>query len=773
MLTFMLTVVLAAIPLCSAAVAGVTTVDFLEVPGVDVNAAGPVLVQMDTERNRLIIANTLTSSLSVYDCGTRKISNIPLGGRAFQHLKSEAMTLNGRTGGVCLIGDGRVFVVDVEAGSAVTIPTDVQYESIAVDESSGNVFVVGRESKALGFIENGSNKIKERKWLDVREDLINLNATPPPPIRKVVADGSLGRIVAVDGMTPMVYTFSTGDGKMIEERSLPLEAGGRWHLAGYNEETHSLYLVIERVGREVVQAARIDVAGGDDVVVALPGYREGVAIIYNPTRDEVYVGYDNQASVHVVTFEGGGSLHEIAIPAYGNDAAAVDQDNDLLYIGSWAHGEVDVIDLKSRSMIKRMTGLGIIPHMFTNAFNPNDGLLYFPKGASAVNGTFGAAVTALDPNSGETTKIYNGWAPIDLIEMPTRESFFVFNSEDEFAEVRADGSYDLHRLPFDYPVQAIRNGDGDVYLSYGPHQSYWPTVYIWDAKNGVLTIDAEDLGYYDRRIPRQANRMALDKNGVLYFTQSNWGKEEQFVGLLPDPVRVYEANQRLRLVDEVQREITQRILEYDPATGWLYLVRVGEHDDSLSVLQVIDPVEKKVVKRLEVGLTATDLLFDDEFIYISNFDSKSVSIIDKSDYDAREVETGEHPLRLCRAAGEVFVLNHTGNSLQQLGGKGRTFKLPKKALPDNVFVWRDKAVITSHASDRLYVIQFDPETKKFSTLHEMEYPYGDVGYDTHNVSFYVRGQYGDVVFATTRAQTDSNLRLWITDFLSGKLFIIE
>ena len=36
--------------------------------------------------------------------------------------------------------------------------------------------------------------------------------------------------------------------------------------------------------------------------------------------------------------------------------------------------------------------------MFTMAFNPNNSRLYFPKGASAVNGTFGAAVTVLDPD---------------------------------------------------------------------------------------------------------------------------------------------------------------------------------------------------------------------------------------------------------------------------------------------------------------------------------------------------------------------------------------
>ena len=79
MLIFILAVVLVTGPLGVTVGAGVTTVDFLEVPGVDVNAAGPVLVRMDEARNRLIIANTLTSSLSVFDCGTKTLqSRTPL-----------------------------------------------------------------------------------------------------------------------------------------------------------------------------------------------------------------------------------------------------------------------------------------------------------------------------------------------------------------------------------------------------------------------------------------------------------------------------------------------------------------------------------------------------------------------------------------------------------------------------------------------------------------------------------------------------------------------
>ncbi len=769
-------------PIRSAADVSVRTVDFLEVPGLSVNAAGPVLVQIDVERNRLVAANTLSSSMSVVDCRDHTVKNIPLGGRALQHLKSEAMVIARKSGDVYLIGTSCLYVVDPDRQKSKTIPTEVQYESIAVDEETRNVFVVGRESESLGFLPADSGTLVSKKWVDTREDLINLNATPPPPIRKVIADNSIGRVVAIDGIDPALYLFNGENGELIESRPLPLESGGRWHLAGYDEEDHALFVVVERTDRKVVQAARIDVLGGDDVVVPLPEFTEGVGITFNPRRKEVYIPYDNHPSVHVVEFAGGGTFEEIRLPAYGNDAAAVDLDNDKLYIGSWAHGEVDVVDLKTRTLDKRITGLGIIPHMFTIAFNPNDGLVYFPKGASAVNGTFGAAVTALDPTTERTKKIYTGWAPIDLVEVAERGTFFVFNSEDQFAEVRADGTYDIHTLPYDYPVRSIAGPESKICLSYGPHQSYWPTVYIWDAKNGVLNISLRDrdrdsdLEFYDRRIPRQAHRMVVDRDGVMYFTQNNWGKEEQFLGVLQDPVRVFEANQRIRLGEDVEREITQRILEYDPVAHRLYLVRIGENDTDPSILQVIDPAQKKVLARVELGITATDLVFDDSHIYVANFDSRNVSVVDKVNYTVRERQTGNAPLKMCLVGGEVFVIDHIDNTIQEVGKGGKSYKLPQNTAgvrPNNVFEWRGNAVVTVHGPEAMSVVQFDPRTNKISTLHQLEYPFGNTHFDTRNVSFYVRGQYGDAVFEITQGSVDADGRLWITDFLSGKLFVLE
>ncbi|MBN1163001.1 MAG: hypothetical protein JXB45_00345 [Candidatus Krumholzibacteriota bacterium] len=751
----------------------VTRVDFLKGPGVEVNGAGPLLVMMDNQRQQLIAANTLSSSLTFVDCHTGSVKNVPLGGRALQHLKAEAMTFSTRTGTVYLIGIRCFHIADRSVGSPLTVPTGEQYESIAVDEATGNVFLAGRESKHLAFYQASSGKLKKLRWLDKEEQLVNLNATPPPPIRKVIADRDLGIIAAVDGIEPSLYLFRGKDGKLVSSRPLALAAGGRWHLAGYNREKHFLYLVTETAERKVTAAARIDIQGGDDRIVPLPGFTEGVGMIYNHLRDEVYIPYDNHASVHVAGFAGEGSLEEIMIPAYGNDASALDAENDILYVGSWAHGEVDVIDLEGRELRERITGLGIIPHMFTMAYDPQGGLIYFPQGATAVNGTFGAALNTLDPAAGRTGKIRTGWAPVDLIEIESRGSFLVFNSEDQFAEVFPDGTYRVHDLPYDYPLRAERSPRGDVYLSYGPHQSYWPTVYIWAAKNGILTIAADDLGFYDRRIPRQAMQLVVDDKGALYFTQNNWGKEEQFLGVLRDQVRLFEPGQRLTLADEVNRETTQRILKYDREAGRIYLVRVGESDDLPSILQVIDPDSSRVVRRVEVGLAAADLVFDREKIYVSNFDSKSVSVVNKTDGGVEEIKTGLNPLVLCRYGADVYLINHGGNTLQRLTGRGGTYEIPWKGNPDNLFTWREDLLITSHSEKALIISRFDPGKGKFELLHREEYPFGDTSFDSGNVSFYLRGQFGDALFTLTRGKEGSGERFWITDFLSGKLFILS
>jgi DNA-binding beta-propeller fold protein YncE len=757
----------------SAADVTVTAIDFLKEANLSVNGAGPVLVRMDALRNRLIVANTLSSSISFIDCRDHSVLNVPIQGRALQHLKAEALTLRRKTGEVYLIGSHCFSIASSDGAASKTIPTGTQFESIAVDEATGNAFLAGRESRELGFYSAKSGKLAMLPWLATREDLINLNATPPPPIRKVVAAPELNRIIGVDGFTSAIFLFDGRNGKLVDSRGVKLTSGGRWHLAGYDETTHRLYLVVETNTRRVIEAAKIDVLTGEGEVVPLPQFTEGVGIVYNPARDEVYIPYDNHPSVHVVDFKENGEVTEIKLPAYGNDASAVDSKNGILYVASWAQGEIDVVDIAGRKLVKRITDLGIIPHMFTIAHNPNNNLLYYPKGASAVNGTFGAAITALDPAAGAAKKIYTGWAPVDLVEVRARNSFFVFNSEDQFAEVRMDGKYELHRLPRDYPIESIVTPAGNVYLSYGPHQSYWPVVYIWGAKDGILGINTADLGFYDRRVPRQAQRMVFDAAGTLYFTQNLWGKEEQMLGTLADEIRLFEIGARITVPDTIERENTQRILRFDPGKNWIYLARVAEKDGDPGILHVIDPAARKGVSRIAVGSGPSDLAFDDENIYIANFESKSVSIVDKTGFAERKIVSGNGPLKLCRLGDGVYVINHADNTLQEVREGGTTWPIPYEGLPDNLFAWGDRLVITSHSVRALSVAQFDPATAKFTLLHAETYPYGDTRFDSRNVSFYLSGQFGDALYSLTNGKTAADGRLWVTDFLSGKLLVFE
>ena len=221
----------------------------------------------------------------------------------------------------------------------------------------------------------------------------------------------------------------------------------------------------------------------------------------------------------------------------------------------------------------------------------------------------------------------------------------------------------------------------------------------------------------------------------------------------------------------MEREITQRILRYDEASHLLYLVRVGERDEDPSVLQVIEPDSGRVLHRVEVGKTASDLAFDSEKIYVANFDSGSVSVIDKDDVSVSEATVGEQPLKLCACGGGIYAIDHAGNRLIEVGGK--TWEIPTEGWPDNIFEWNGSLVITSHGSERLYITSFDPGSGEFRVLHTVEYPYGDTRFDSGNVSFYLRGQFGDALFSITRGKTDSSGRLWISDFLSGKVLILS
>jgi DNA-binding beta-propeller fold protein YncE len=752
----------------------VTKVDLLAQMGLTVNAAGPLLVLMDVPRDRLVVANTLTSSVTLIDCRSRRVRNIATASRVPQYLKSEALAIDTRSGNVYVIGNRTLEVVFAASGRSRSFPTRRQFEMVAVDEANGNAFLVGRESRDMAWVDLKKGRVAYIPWSEKEESAQNLNQTPPPTIRKVVCDSPTRTVLAVDGTTSTLHRFDADSGRLLERRALALQPGGRWHFAGYGAQRRELVLVVETAERKVIQAAKIAAAGSRDIVVPLPGFTEGVGIRYDVGRDELYIPYDNHPSLHIVDFKDNGRLSEVKLPAYGNDATALDAARGLLYVSSWAYGEIDQVDLGSRRLRRRFFQAAILPHMFNMAFNPNDGRLYIPLGATAVNGSFGAAVTAFDPGSGAIEKIRTGWAPQELLPQPGSDACLVFDNEDRMARIAPDGSITTHILPVSYPHQALATPSGNVYLSYGPHQSYWPVVYIWAARNGILGIDGRDLSYYDRRIPRLAQAMALSPAGALYALQNNWGDEKQFYVTLGDEVRSpNQGDMRVELEDTVSRETSQRLVAYDGAADRLLVARGGEKDGDRGILQVVDAKAGKTLQRLEVGVTPTALAVDAKSIYVVNFDSGSLTTVSKADFSRRDLACGRQPLKVALVGGIPYVINHGDNTLSELGNKTRTRRIPFPGRPDQLVWCRERLWITSHGPNELSIITFDPATAKFALQHREPYPYGETGFAGNNSSFFMRGQFGDCIYDLCQVRTGVDGRVWVSDFLGGKVFIFN
>jgi len=757
----------------SAADYRVKTVNFLTSLDLTVNGAGPLLVRSDPARQRTVLVNTQTSSVTIVGSGERRVVNIAIANRVPQHLKDEALAVDGRSGNVYVIGNRALHVVRPSRGDSVSIATDLQYEMVAVNGEDGLVYLVGRASPFLAIIDPSRETIDTVRFSDHVEDLANMNQTPPPPIRKVVWDADLKRVAVTDGFTSRLLIFDAR-GRRLRERKLALKTGARWHFAGQDHREHLLYIVIETAERRAVQAAGIDLRGERDRVVDLPGLTEAVGVCLHPGRQEIYIPYDNHPTVHAVSFAPGGGVREFRVPAYGNDASAMDASGGRLFVSSWAWSDICMIDVDSGRLVRRFRDLGVIPHMFSMDYNPADGMLYIPLGASAVNGSFGAAVTVLDPATGRTQKVRSGWAPVDLVPLAQEDACLVFNSEDRFARVEPDGSYRVLPLPVLYPNRAVALEDGTVNVAYGPHQSYWPVVYIWGAKNGVLGIDPLTMAFYDRRIPRMAQALAVSKRGVLFGLQNNWGGEKQFLFSLPDSVRSPNlGDMRVELDDWVVRETTQRILKYDPFENWLYIVRVGEKDQDPGMLQVYDIDRARVILNYPIGRTPVDLAFDRQRICVSNFDDDSVAIVTKADFSVRKVATARQPFKLVMRDDDVFTISHAQGLLQRLNGVTETWRIPAPGRVDGLFDTGDDLLLTVHDAGLLTVLAFDPVRRDFSTLVRLEYPYGETRLDVDNSAFFLRGQFGDGVFELNRFAVDRRGRIWMTDFLSGRVFIIQ
>lgn len=235
---------------------------------------------------------------------------------------------------------------------------------------------------------------------------------------------------------------------------------------------------------------------------------------------------------------------------------------------------------------------------------------------------------------------------------------------------------------------------------------------------------------------------------------------------------MFAPQERIYFYTKIQRENIQRILKYDMKADNLYIVKVAEEDPGPGSLLIVNAEDNRMVREIDTGNTPTDLCFDETHIYISNFDSGSVTKIDKNTFATASIKTGKNPLKILKCKEDLFVMNHTGRTIQVIGEKGGLINIPDGLLPDNMVRLGDFIYVSAHSKDTFCIYKIDPRQRTIENLMKFSYPYGETTFDNSNTAFYLRGQFGDSIYEISKIKLGKDGKLWVTDLLSGRLFII-
>ncbi|MBN1348813.1 hypothetical protein JXJ21_05340 [candidate division KSB1 bacterium] len=752
-------------------------VDFLQQSGLQANALAPHVVRVDPVRNRVIAACTNSSALAVYESNTDQVKAIPIGSRMPRRLHFLGVTVDSKSGWIYLAGEEKLIGVNPDKAQYQVTALPADFETVAVDARNGAAFLVGRTTGELAIVIPGARQPELLSWGDPAESLPWAAASPPPPVRNIVVDAALNKVFIVDGTVPQLISVDLEARSISGKRRLPLENFPRWHFAGFDTVNHWLYFALEDAARNARQALRIDLKDSNDVLVDLPpGSREPVGVSCSIKRQEIYIPYDNHKHLHRVHFSPSIQVDSIATPAFGMDASAIDAANDLLYVTSWHTAELYIIDLATGKIIRTIPDFPIYPHTNHFVYNPADGRLYIPTGAAVVNGTFGASLTVFDSNQNEFSVILTGWGPVSLIQKPNSDTFYVFSSDRQFAEVTPDGKLRSHWLPYPYAHDAVHSHDKQqVYVAYGPHSSMYPSIYIASTRNGIFSLGENPLKVKDRLTDRLAQGICVDPLGQLWALQNTWGTEHPFISVFPPGQNKW---QRVFFPEKVDNECIFRLLACDPIAARVYVGRVGDRADEPGMLHAIDIKTHQIVQSLPLGITPTDIcvLPEKNKIAVTNFDSDSVTIINGESFQIEMKPAGRKPIAVAahRRSGEIYVVSHLDNGLVIFGKREKRIKLPGTGLPNNIFVdeLRHKVYITTHDPARFCILKYEPDNERIQRIFEYDYPYGEVTFDQSNSAFAERAQWGDAIFRLTSMAMDDQRRLWVTDYLAGKLWII-
>lgn len=765
----------------------VTEVDLAKLNGMGGNAQGPHILIADNQNSRVFAACVNSSAIAMIDAKTDKVTVIPVSSRMPRRLRIQGAAVDHFTNEFVLAGQNCIIIADLVHGKSRTVPLPDDYTSVAVDEKTGKIFAVGRVSGDLAIVGPGAAEASFIPYGSMEEDIQYFAVSPPTPIRTVWVDSNDRRIYIFDGTQPKLFILDADTYKVINSRNLPLSQFPRWHWGGPDWEDGRFYLSVEDDKRVSRFAVSVDLKGTNDIVVELPeGATEPTGVSISTKRNELYIPYDNNDFIHAISFSPEPKVEQIQHQSkYGIDSSVYDEEKGLLYAPSWAEGIMFEINVAERKVNHHTPYFPVYPHMNNFAYLPSLGKIYVPSGATAVNGTFGSLITVLNINTLEQKTIRTGWSPVSLVEIPDKDRFFVFGSDDSFAVVSPDGKASFKKLPYPYLHEGFYNpADGNVYATYGLHYSIFPAFYIRATRGGIYTLDSSGEMISERQTDRLAQRALIDDNGILWATENIWGKEEP--RLIYFDLKNNSRWGKVMLPPAIDNECALRGLKKNPLNGDLWVLRNGDRSVDKGMMHRVNPSSKSLIATYETGITPTDIAFLVNFTLVSSFMEDKITIVNSMSENTSaektfEIKAGDGPVAIATVPElkEAFVLNHLDSTLTVLAYTNgniepqKTISIPGECKPGNIFEAGGKLFISAHNKKMFILQQFDPRTEKFKTILKHAYPYGETTFDQSNAAFANTAQWGDAIYRLNEFALDSKSRLWVTDYLSGKLWIIK
>lgn len=398
----------------------------------------PVSVAVNPVTNQIYVANQNSSSVTIIDGATNATTTVSVG------TSPDYLAVNPVTNKIYVadyIGNN-VTVIDGASNTTSTVATGLRPEAIAVNPVTNKIYVVNYVANTVTVIDGATNNVVSTVNVGARPTSVAAN-----PVTNViyVANGSDNTLSVIDGasntivttlpvgqfpqnlavnpVTNKIFVSNTVSGTVtvIDGASetvvmtVPVQL-----VAGrisVNPGTNQIYVANE-CGTDSSCSSPGSVTVIDGTTYAATSYPAGLSptdALVNPVTNQVYVPNDGDSTVTVLS----GATNLMATVAVGTQpqAIAVNPATNEIYVANATAGTVTAINGLTNAPSAPIT-VGTFPAYI--AVDPVTDMIYVVNQNSS-------DVTVIDGSSNTTTTVTTGSVPDAIAVNPVTDTIYVTN----------------------------------------------------------------------------------------------------------------------------------------------------------------------------------------------------------------------------------------------------------------------------------------------------------------------------------------------------------